>query len=106
MGQRLLFDSRDFDLSSFEEGVLDNASYYGRIFARCGGLADAMKEGLKEVFEKSVVQTGEVRIYTVLNYVSSSGMTRYISAFVPVIKYEGADSKNPFSFVHRQRPVR
>lgn len=45
-------------------------------------------EGLKEVFEKSVKQTGEVRIYTVLNYVSSSGMTRYISAFVPVIKYE------------------
>ena len=45
-------------------------------------------EGLKEVFEKSIAQTGEVRIYTVLNHVSSSGMTRYISAFVPVISYE------------------
>ena len=36
-----LFDSRDFDLSSFEEGVLDNASYFGRIFARSGGLTEA-----------------------------------------------------------------
>ena len=43
-----LFDSRDIDITSLEEGVLDNASYYGRIFARCGGLADAVAEGLKE----------------------------------------------------------
>jgi [FeFe] hydrogenase (group B1/B3) len=43
-----LFDSRDFDLSQFPEDVLDNASYFGRIFARCGGLADAVQEGLKE----------------------------------------------------------
>ena len=43
-----LFDSRDLEITEMEEGVLDNASYYGRIFARCGGLADAVKEGLKE----------------------------------------------------------
>ena len=43
-----LFDSRDLDITTLEEGVLDNASYYGRIFARCGGLADAVAEGLKE----------------------------------------------------------
>ncbi len=43
-----LFDSRDIDLTTLEEGVLDNASYYGRIFARCGGLSDAVVEGLKE----------------------------------------------------------
>ena len=43
-----LFDSRDFDLSSFEEGVLENASYYGRIFARSGGLTDAATQALKE----------------------------------------------------------
>ncbi len=43
-----LFDSRDFDLTAMDEGVLDNASYFGRIFARCGGLADAVAEGLKE----------------------------------------------------------
>ena len=45
-------------------------------------------EGLKKVFEKSIKQSGTVKIYTVLNYVSSSGMTRYISAYVPVIVYE------------------
>ena len=43
-----LFDSRDFDLSSFEEGVLDNASYFGRIFARSGGLTDAAAQAMKE----------------------------------------------------------
>ncbi len=43
-----LFDSRDFDIMNLEEGVLDNASYYGRIFARCGGLSDAVAESLKE----------------------------------------------------------
>jgi len=43
-----LFDSRDIDLSELEEDVLDNASYYGRIFARSGGLADAVAQALKE----------------------------------------------------------
>lgn len=43
-----LFDSRDFDLATFDEDVLDNASYFGRIFARSGGLADAVREALKE----------------------------------------------------------
>lgn len=43
-----LFDSKDLDITTLEEDVLDNASYYGRIFARSGGLSDAMAEGLKE----------------------------------------------------------
>ena len=43
-----LFDSRDIDITTLEEGVLDNASYFGRIFARCGGLSVAVAEGLKE----------------------------------------------------------
>ena len=43
-----LFDSRDIDITGLEEDVLDSASYYGRIFARCGGLADAVAQGLKE----------------------------------------------------------
>ena len=43
-----LFDSRDFDLSTFEEGVLNNASYFGRIFARSGGLTDAAAQAMKE----------------------------------------------------------
>ena len=43
-----LFDSRDIDITALEEDVLDNASYYGRIFARSGGLAEAVCQGLKE----------------------------------------------------------
>ena len=43
-----LFDSRDMEISELEEDVLDNASYYGRIFARSGGLSDAVVQALKE----------------------------------------------------------
>ena len=43
-----LFDSRELDLTALSEDVLDNASYFGRIFARSGGLSDAVAEGLKE----------------------------------------------------------
>mgnify|MGYP001086167912 CR=1 FL=1 len=43
-----LFDSRYIDITSLQEDVLDNASYFGRIFARSGGLSDAVAQGLKE----------------------------------------------------------
>ncbi len=43
-----LFDSREIDITTLEESELNNASYFGRIFARCGGLADAVKEALVE----------------------------------------------------------
>lgn len=43
-----LFDSRDIDISTLEETALDSASYFGRIFARSGGLTEAVKQGVKE----------------------------------------------------------
>ncbi len=43
-----LFDSKDIDITALEEDVLNNASYYGRIFARSGGLSEAVEQGLRE----------------------------------------------------------
>lgn len=43
-----LYDSRNIDITTLGEDVLDNASYFGRIFARSGGLSDAVQQGLKE----------------------------------------------------------
>ncbi len=43
-----LFDSKGIDITYLDEGVLDNASYYGRIFARSGGLTDAAAQAMKE----------------------------------------------------------
>ena len=43
-----LFDGVGVDISTLDEAVLDNASYYGRIFARSGGLSDAVAEALRE----------------------------------------------------------
>ena len=43
-----LIDSKDIDITCLEETPLNNASYFGRIFAKSGGLTAAIKEGLKE----------------------------------------------------------
>ena len=43
-----LFDSLEIDITSLEESTLNSASYFGRIFGRCGGLSDAVLQGLKE----------------------------------------------------------
>ena len=43
-----LIDARDIDASKLEESPFDNASYFGRIFARSGGLTDAVRQGIKE----------------------------------------------------------
>jgi [FeFe] hydrogenase (group B1/B3) len=58
-----LFDSKDLDITALGEDVLDNASYFGRIFARSGGISDAVAQALKEHNEtnfelKSVVCSG------------------------------------------------
>ena len=43
-----LYDSKSIDITTLDEDVLDNASYFGRIFARSGGLSDAVRQGLIE----------------------------------------------------------
>ncbi|HEZ7988447.1 MAG TPA: 4Fe-4S dicluster domain-containing protein [Ruminococcus sp.] len=43
-----LFDSKDIYITTLNQDVLDNASYFGRIFARSGGLSDAVAQALKE----------------------------------------------------------
>lgn len=43
-----LFDSREIEVETLPLDTLDNASYYGRIFARSGGLTEAVKQAIKE----------------------------------------------------------
>lgn len=43
-----LLDSQEIEISNLEEEPLDEASYYGRVFARSGGLSEAVFEALKE----------------------------------------------------------
>ena len=45
---RLLLTRVISSLPSFPEDVLDNASYYGRIFARSGGVSEAVGQAIKE----------------------------------------------------------
>ena len=39
------FDARNIDMESLDETVLNNASFYGRIFAKSGGI----KQGIEKV---------------------------------------------------------
>ncbi|MBQ7408504.1 MAG: 4Fe-4S dicluster domain-containing protein [Clostridia bacterium] len=43
-----LFAGRDLDIAQLEESSLSNASYFGRIFGKSGGLSQAVKQALKE----------------------------------------------------------
>ena len=43
-----LFDGRGIEIAELEESVLNNASAFGRIFARSGGLCEAVAEAMKE----------------------------------------------------------
>lgn len=43
-----LFDSRSIEISELEESGMDNASAFGRIFARSGGLCEAVAQAMTE----------------------------------------------------------
>lgn len=43
-----LIDSREIDVSTLEKTVIDESSYFGRIFAHSGGLSEAVGQALKE----------------------------------------------------------
>ena len=43
-----LLDSRDIDIQSLAEETIDQASFFGRIFARSGGLSEAVAQAVQE----------------------------------------------------------
>lgn len=43
-----LIDSKNIDVTALEEESINNASYYGRVFARSGGLTEAVQEAVLE----------------------------------------------------------
>lgn len=43
-----MLDAAEIQVKNCEEDVLDNASFYGRIFARSGGLSEAVAQVIKE----------------------------------------------------------
>ncbi len=45
------FDAREIDIESLEETVLNNASFYGRIFAKSGGIKQGIEKIAKEYFD-------------------------------------------------------
>jgi iron only hydrogenase large subunit-like protein len=68
-----LFGSRDIDITLFNEEKTVGASHFGRNFARCGGLADAVREGICE---------HEDDYYFDLKSISCNGIEQCVSALV------------------------
>ena len=54
---RAWYDSREFDYETLEDEEISQASYYGRVFARSGGLTEAMAQGLKEIGSELELQS-------------------------------------------------
>lgn len=71
-----LIDSRDINLQELPEETLDNASYFGRIFARSGGLADAVQEA---IYEKDIEDF-------ILNPISCNGIEECRTALLKASK--------------------
>ena len=57
-----VFTGKNIDVSLLEETPLDNASYFGRIFARSGGLTEALKQG-KELLDMGTTDVELFKYY-------------------------------------------
>jgi len=43
-----MIDAKEIDVDHLEDSKLDDATYFGRVFARSGGLVEAIRQGLNE----------------------------------------------------------
>lgn len=99
-----LFEAKDIDLTKLTEGHLDNASYFGRIFARTGGLSEAVNEALIEqhadfVF-KPVVCDGLDTCRTALNKVRNGTLD---GNFIEGMACQGGCIGGPCCLTHEMK---
>ena len=78
-----MIDAKGIDYKELSESSLDNASYYGRIFARSGGVSDAVVEALKEQGSSFIV-----------NGIQASGLDACKQALL--LKKSGVDKTHNF----------
>lgn len=99
-----LFDAKDVDLTKLPLDLLDNASYFGRIFARTGGLSDAVVQAFKEqnsTFEtKAVVCSGINECKTALNKLKNG---TFDGNFIEGMACDGGCIGGPCCLTHEVR---
>lgn len=100
----VLFDAKKIDLTTLEESPLDNASYFGRIFARSGGVSEAVAQALKEqgsTFEvKPVKAAGLDQCKMALNQARSN---RLQGNFIEGMACPGGCIGGPAALTHATR---
>lgn len=52
-----LFDSKNIDETTLKETDINNSSYFARLFAKSGGVTNAIKQGLNEINSDMVLKT-------------------------------------------------
>jgi iron only hydrogenase large subunit-like protein len=77
-----LFGSKNIDISVFNDEQTIGASYFGQNFARCGGLADAVREGICEHGDSEMFE---------LKSVSCNGIEQCMNALIK-LKYGKLDT--------------
>lgn len=80
-----IFDSKEIDICELNEDILDNASYYGRIFARSGGLSEAVAQSILEQkidFEVKAVPCNGIEECRVALLKASKGILQKQSNFI------------------------
>ena len=55
-----MIDAKEIDLENIEESQVNDATYYGRIFARSGGVTEAVQKALKELGREDIVLKPEI----------------------------------------------
>ena len=100
---RALFKAKDVDLDKCKGMPLDEASAYGRGFARCGGLSDAVVQVLKEMkledFKLSPLMcSGMEQCIKALNALEQGDKTHN---FIEGMVCEGGCVGGPASLVHK-----
>lgn len=94
-----LLDAGNISLSDIEEAPLNNASYYGRIFARSGGLT----EGLKELLKNEAIEFNPITcdgIEACDKALKITNVNRQTFNFIEGMACKGGCTKGPVSLHH------
>lgn len=94
-------DAKEIDVAKCEEGLLDNASYFGRIFARSGGVTQAIKHVAdSEGFEREILPVICDGLDECKKALTLAGLKRLDGNFIEGMACKGGCICGPSSLSH------
>jgi [FeFe] hydrogenase (group B1/B3) len=100
-------DAKEIKVEECEEGVLDNASYFGRIFARSGGVTEAIKHvATNEEFDKEIEPVVCDGLEECKKALTMANLNRLKGNFIEGMACKGGCISGPASLSHGVRDKR